>query len=99
MTDQSPAAPVATPIVAPALPSLAQQIVTALAQKGLTALATAMTGAGIIAPSQGAQVVSLGVAVVLWAASFVWTWARERHTRATLVRAINSPPPTVKVKA
>ena len=99
MTDQPPAAPGAAPIVAPALPSLAQQIVTALAQKGLTTLATAMTGAGIIAPSQDAQVVSLGVAFVLWGVSFAWTYYREHATRAAIVMAINSPPPAVKVKA
>ena len=65
MTDQ--------PTAAVPIPGYVQTFIEALAQKGLTACATALTGYGVIASTQQAQVVSLGLSVVLWAASFAWT--------------------------
>lgn len=94
MTDQPPVA--AAPVVAPELPPLWQALVKALAQKGLTALATFLTGYGVITNDQQAQVISLGLSVALWAASFAWTYAHEHHAQAKLVAAINAPAPVAK---
>lgn len=92
MTDQ-PEAQAAANDTAPAIPPLERQILGALAQKGLTTLAAALTSYGVIAPDQSAQFVSLGVSVLLWSASFLWTYVHERAERARKVALLNAPPP------
>lgn len=87
MTDQTQAAADA------GLPPLWQALLRAVAQKGLAALATTLTGYGVIAPSQQAQLVSLGLSALLWAASFLWTYEHERMAQARMVAAKNAPPP------
>lgn len=80
------------------IPTLGQKIVTALAQKGLTALAAILTTHGLLAASDQAQFTQIGVAVALWGASFVWTWAHETHSRNLTVAALNAPPPATPAK-
>lgn len=61
------------PTVQVPIPGYLETFIESLAQKGLTAAATALTGYGVIQSNQQAQLVSLGLSVVLWAASFAWT--------------------------
>jgi hypothetical protein len=76
-----------------ALPSFADAIIRAVAQKGLTAAATAMTGAGLLPIGLQGQFIAYGIAGVLWLASFAWTYVHERANHQTIVAAFNSPAP------
>lgn len=86
----NPAAPV------PAVPSLVQELARAGAQKLLTAAATALTGYGVITSDQQAQVVSLGISVVMWAVSLGWSYWQEHHTVDKVKAALAAPAQVVK---
>jgi len=75
------------------VPSFVDALIRAVAQKGLTAAATALTGYGVIQSNQQAMFVSLGISAVLWFVSFGWTWIHEHSNQKTIVAAINAPPP------
>lgn len=80
------------------LPTLAQQLVKAFAQKGLTALAAFMVTKGILVDGQTAQFVDLGISVALGAASFAWTYYHEKHVNVTTNAALNTPTTLTVVK-
>ena len=82
-----------------ALPSVLESLVRAAAQKGLTAVAVWLTTKGALARSQDGAFVDLGMAGLLWLASFTWTWLHEKHAAKTLRIALNAPAadPPVKV--
>lgn len=74
------------------VPSFVGAMVRAVAQKGLTAAATALLANGVIQPSQQAQVESVGLSMVLWAVSFAWTWVHEQANNRTIKAALNAEP-------
>ncbi len=61
------------------VPGFLETFAEGLAQKGLTAAAATLSGYGVIAPTQQAQFVSLGLSVVLWGVSFAWTWLHTKR--------------------
>lgn len=79
------------------VPSFVDQIVRALAQKGLTALATYLTAHALLTSNHQDELVTWGVPVAAWAASFAWTWVHERMAHRTTVAALNAEPPTPPV--
>lgn len=87
----------------PAVPSLVQQILRAVAQKGVTALATALTGYGLLPQAQSAQFIVWGMAGAAWAFSFGWTYFHEKHDKqakdnaAAVVATLQAEPPIVVV--
>ena len=85
--------PVMVPVNPVTVPPLWSEIAQALAQKGLTILATVLTGYGVIGNSQQAQFVSLGLAVVAWGVSFAWTYISQHFAHGRLVAALYTPPP------
>jgi len=90
MTDITPA-----PVT---VPPFVETLVHDYAQKGLTILATAAAGNGLIAGTQEGQVVSGGVAVVLLVASCAWTYVAARLRADTLRAAIAAPAPAAVLK-
>lgn len=89
---------------APFVPPLGRQILTALAQKALTAAATGLTGWGALKATQTNDFVSiftpLLVSAILWGISFGWTWLREHDTHENMKALALSPAilPTVAVR-
>ena len=80
---------------APAIPALGQMILRAIAQKALASAATLLTGYGVISAGQSQSFVALGLSVILWAASFFWTYAHEHGAHNNLVAALNAPSPII----
>ena len=89
---QSPSTPVA-------IPTVLESLIRALAQKGLTAVAVWLTTRGVLRSNQDGAFVDLGMAALLWSASFVWTYLHEKHAAKALRIAVNAPAaePPVKV--
>jgi hypothetical protein len=75
------------------VPPLLETLLHDYAQKGLTILATAAAGNGLIASTQEAQMVSDGVAIVLFGVSFAWTYLAAKLRVARLAAAIAQPAP------
>ena len=86
MTDQIP-----TPLAGP-LPTLAQNLAAALAQKAFAWLAAALVAHGWLAASGQQQFVEAGAGFALALVSIVWTWAHEKKRTATAQQALAAPP-------
>lgn len=83
------------PINSPALPSIAERLIHGFAQKALTAAAFTLASHGALTQSQSGMFVEVGVALVMFAASSVWTVADAyiRSKREKLL--LTSEPPLV----
>lgn len=73
------------------LPSWARTIVAASARKLMTAAAASLVTWGAIDHDQATQVVTIGSGLLLFLASYAWTWAKERIARERLAHAVASP--------
>lgn len=82
---------------APALPSFATQVLTALARHGLTTLAGFLLANGLLTGNQTDQFTSIGVSMVLGIAALAWSWWQKKHAQTTLVAAINAPAAVPKI--
>lgn len=74
------------------LPSLVQQLVAALARKGLTAAAAALVTWGLLPEGQSGEFVTIGAGLALGAVSIGWTWVEKQRARARLAQAVAAPP-------
>lgn len=73
------------------LPSLAVQIVQAVARKALTAAAASLVTLGVLPDDQTTQFVTVGAGLVLGVVSLAWTYIEKRNGRITLAQAVASP--------
>ena len=90
MTDQT-TAPLAGP-----LPTLAQNLATALAQKTFAWIAAALVAHGWLAAGGQPSFVESGAGLALALVSIAWTWAHEKNRTKTAQQALATPAPAVK---
>jgi hypothetical protein len=82
---------ISAPQIPVTVPTLVETLAHSMAQKGLTVLATGAVAYGLMAPSQEAQGVGIGLSVVMFALSLAWTWMRSRIDHIRLIDAANAP--------
>ena len=70
------------------LPSLAVTIISSLARNGIQALAAVMVSAGALQSNQVAQFSSIGVGVLMWGATIVWSMIEKNVNHKTAVVAV-----------
>lgn len=72
-------------------PSLFAQALASLLRSWLSAAAGAMVTAGILTGDQSTQFVTVGVALITWGASYVWSLIQKRSAKKALNHAIAAP--------
>lgn len=87
MTDFSPNTP------APGLPSIVQQGVASAARAAFNAIGGMLVTAGVLTGDQSTQLASVGVAVAIWAATWVWSQVKNRNAHKAVKTALVTPVP------
>lgn len=80
-------------VAATGLPSLLQQGVASAARAGLNALAGMLASAGVLSGDQTTQFVTVGVALVTWGATWVWSQVKNRNAHKAVKTALVTPAP------
>ena len=89
MTDTS--VPTTTPVLSTTVPSIGQRLIEALADKAVTAVATALIGAGLLAPVGEAQFTAVAAGIVVAGANLAWSWILAHRHDTRLRSAVSSP--------
>lgn len=73
------------------IPGVSDEVITRLAQKAVTALATSSAIAPLLTKSETLQFVAIGTSVILWTVSFGWTYLSAKFTTMRLQNAVKAP--------
>ena len=89
MTD--PSVPENTPLTHTNVPSVAERLIEAGADKAATALATVLLSAGLLSPSGETQFVAVAAGLLVAALNLGWTYALAHRHDLRLRAAVSSP--------
>lgn len=73
------------------LPPFIDQVLSALARHGLTALSGFLLADGLLQNNQTDQFINIGVSLIVGGVGLSWSYWQKRHARYILVAAINAP--------
>ncbi len=89
MTDTS--VPTTTPVLSTTVPSVAERLIEAMADKAVTAVATVLIGAGLLAPVGETQFTAVAAGIVVAGANLAWSWILAHRHDTRLRAAVSSP--------
>lgn len=93
MTDQS-----SDQTTASLVPSLKDQIISAMARHLLTAVAGYLAAQGVLTSDKQEQFVTMGGAIAVWGAGVLLSCIQKKFANSRLKVAINATPPSTPVK-
>lgn len=73
------------------VPSIAERLIQAAADKAATAAATVLIGAGLLAPTGEAQFAAVAGGIIVAGANLAWTWIVAHRHDIRLRTAVSAP--------